>query len=141
MDRRPFVYIIDKDEQAKDATVKLIEDQKFKVHAFSDAQRFFNFIQANTSPVHPAMVLVDVLSEGVSGFETVRRLTARYEQNLVPIIMTAKFESPEDYLEATNAGAITRLMKPFTFKNIVSVIEKDKARRLKIEQVTTVFLK
>ena len=129
MSKKPFVYVVDKDEESLTHIETMFKNQNYTVRTFSEAQRFVNFMSSNNSPLRPALIIIDTLCEGVSGFEIVRRMHERYTGNFVPIIMVTKFESAIDALEAQNAGAIRCLSKPFKFEEVVAAIETERVRR------------
>ncbi|MFQ5878142.1 MAG: response regulator [Acidobacteriota bacterium] len=60
----------------------------------------------------PDALLLDVMMPGLSGLDVCRRLRARHETRLLPIIMVTALNALEDKVQALEAGADDFLSKP-----------------------------
>jgi CheY-like chemotaxis protein len=74
-----------------------------------------------------------------SGFELIRRFQNHYERLKIPIFLMSKYESNEDKLEATSAGAQALLVKPVSKVAFMQAVEKVRMKDLKGE-ITTIAL-
>ncbi|MBS0630978.1 MAG: hybrid sensor histidine kinase/response regulator [Verrucomicrobia bacterium] len=84
----------------------------------------------------PSLVLLDVVMPGINGFETCRRLKAKYGDDCAPIIfITAKNES-DDVVEGLTAGGVDYLPKPFQAKEVLARIRTHLQNRLLLEQLS-----
>lgn len=63
--------------------------------------------------VAPDIILLDVLMPHIDGYEVCRRLKARDETKLVPVIMITALNSVEDKVRGIEAGADDFITKPF----------------------------
>ena len=70
----------------------------------------------------PAVVLLDLMLPGVSGWEVARRLRLHPETRHVPIIAVSALARPQERESALHAGCDAYLAKPFTPDELVRVI-------------------
>jgi DNA-binding response OmpR family regulator len=87
----------------------------------------------------PTIVLVDLTLPDMSGYELVRRLSDKYYQKSM-ILMMSRHSCPEDVLEATSAGAVGMLKKPVTLAGVNELVEKERMRRLKSQAGEAAFI-
>jgi signal transduction histidine kinase len=82
----------------------------------------------------PHLVLLDVMMPGIDGFETCRRIRAKFGDQSPPIIfITAKAEA-DDVVEGLVAGAVDYLTKPFRAKEVQARIRSHLQNQLLAEQ-------
>ncbi len=70
----------------------------------------------------PDLVLLDVVMDGISGFETCRRLKADPASANVPIIFITAKNQPEDIVAGLEAGGIDYVVKPFQPREMIARI-------------------
>ena len=68
---------------------------------------------AAVAGVTPDLILLDVQMPGLDGFEVTRRLRARPETAIVPIILLTGLDASSDRIAGLDAGASDFLSKPF----------------------------
>lgn len=66
------------------------------------------------------LILLDVMMQGISGFEMLRELRSRSETSRIPIIFLTARDAEEDKLEGFDAGADDYISKPFSIKELIS---------------------
>ncbi|CAG0934995.1 Transcriptional regulatory protein AfsQ1 [Thermoflexales bacterium] len=71
----------------------------------------------------PAIILIDLMLPGISGFELCRHLRADPITAHIPQVILSARESPVDQAEALAAGADRYLVKPVGIKILVSMVE------------------
>jgi DNA-binding response OmpR family regulator len=77
---------------------------------------------------HPALILVEVLLPGVSGFEVMREIKERYD---LPILFLTTIDSDADREQAMELGAVDYITKPFRpddLSNRINLILRRSAR-------------
>lgn len=92
-----------------------------------------NILDGKPSWFRPVLIVVDMTLPQMSGYELLRRLQDKYFSKKIPMIMLTKQKSAEDELEATNAGAIGCMPKPFALETVHEIVEREKARRARNE--------
>jgi signal transduction histidine kinase len=82
----------------------------------------------------PHLVLLDVMMPGIDGFETCRRIRAKYGDQSPPVIfITAKTEA-DDVVEGLGVGAVDYLPKPFKAKEVQARVRSHLQNQLLSEQ-------
>lgn len=66
------------------------------------------------------LVLLDVMMDGIDGFETARRLRSRAETRDVPIIFLTAKDTEEDMLRGLHTGADDYIAKPYSIRNVLA---------------------
>jgi two-component system phosphate regulon response regulator PhoB len=70
--------------------------------------------------MHPGLILLDWMIEGVSGLEVCRRLRRRESTAQVPIIMLTARGEEEDRIRGLDTGADDYLTKPFSPRELLA---------------------
>lgn len=74
------------------------------------------------APFRPDLVLLDVVMDGINGFETCRRLKEDPAAANVPVIFITAKNQPEDIVAGLEAGGVDYVVKPFQPKEMVARI-------------------
>jgi len=73
----------------------------------------------------PALVLMDVLIEGLNGFETCRRIRAKFKPEELPVILGSTIYRSRIYRdEALKAGAQRYLLRPIKLDDLVKHVSE-----------------
>lgn len=70
----------------------------------------------------PDLVLLDVVMDGINGFETCRRLKADPAAASIPVIFITAKNEPDDIVAGLEAGGIDYVVKPFQPKEMIARI-------------------
>lgn len=70
--------------------------------------------------IKPALIILDIVMPGMSGFDVCRILRADESNNLTPIIMITSQVSEDDKLIGLELGADDYIIKPFNSRELVS---------------------
>jgi DNA-binding NtrC family response regulator len=68
------------------------------------------------------MVITDARLQGMSGYEFLRRIRARWPE--MPVLIITAFATPKLAVEAIKAGAIDYLAKPFAPEELLHAVER-----------------
>jgi len=68
----------------------------------------------------PSLVVLDAVMEGLSGFETCRRLKARPESAHLPVIFITGLSETEHVVEGLRAGGVDYVTKPIVLEELVA---------------------
>ncbi|MFO0630520.1 MAG: response regulator [Polyangiales bacterium] len=74
------------------------------------------------SPLHPAVVLLDVNLPKVSGFEVLSRVRADERTRRLPVVMLTTSREEGDVLRSYDLGANSYVRKPVLFEDFVRAI-------------------
>jgi CheY-like chemotaxis protein len=119
---KPYVLVVD-DDPAISSVVKLIlEMEGYAALTISDSLQVLPFLQHMEDNTRmPAVILLDLMMPGLSGYEIAAALTQHTCYAHIPIIiMTA-----DHRVRAVNAipGAVDLLTKPFQINVLLSKVE------------------
>jgi FixJ family two-component response regulator len=111
-----LIAIVDDDESVREATTSLLRSNGFRAETFASAEEFLD------SPIvdKTRCLLLDVAMPGINGLELQRRLAA--EGRRIPIIFITAHDNPAVRSEATRAGAVDFLPKPFSEAALLNAI-------------------
>ncbi|RMG41613.1 MAG: response regulator [Candidatus Dadabacteria bacterium] len=110
--------VIDNDENTAQQTCELLKEAGYQVTYYSDGVKALKLIENKPRRWIPELILVDMILPKMSGFEVVKKFMERYEGKRVVVIMTSKYNYPEDIMEAKNFGAAGLLKKPVKLDDI-----------------------
>lgn len=108
-DKADVLMLDDQPENLHLLTNLLVDD--FRVHPFSDASRFMNYIEQGR-PVD--LILLDVVMPERDGYSICAWLRQRRELEHVPVIFLTSLTSAEDERKGLGLGADDYIGKPFS---------------------------
>jgi len=111
------VFVIDDDEDVRDALVCLLRALGIRARAFSSGTQFFD----NLPEAPSACVITDVHMPGMDGAEVVRRLVELKGHAWPVIVITGHAEVPLA-VQMMKAGVIDYIEKPFEPNRLVEVV-------------------
>jgi FixJ family two-component response regulator len=116
--RTKVIAVIDDEPLMLEAIEQLLTAYCFTTVIFSSAEEFLS-VHANTEA---SCLLVDINLGGMSGIELQRRLKASGSQ--LPIIFMTGADNDATRREATEAGCVAYLCKPFPDHLLIDAIGK-----------------
>lgn len=132
------IFIVDDDEQVRNALTLLMESVGLKVESYSSAQQYLENFDSSKA----GCLILDVRMPGMSGLDLQARLTA---EKIYPtiIIITGHGDVPMA-VKAVSAGAVDFIEKPFNNQSMLDsvhkAIELDAVQRgesLRLEDIET----
>jgi FixJ family two-component response regulator len=121
------VFIVDDDQEVRDAMRLLMESVGLMVETFPSAQAFLD----QFDPERPGCLLLDVRMPGMSGLDLQARLAA--ERIHPPVIIITGHGDVPMAVRAVQAGAVDFIEKPFNDQALLDsvhrAIEKDAEQR------------
>jgi len=133
MSKPSTVFIVDDDQEVRNALQLLMESVGLPSEAFSSAQVFLGQFDINRS----GCIIVDVRMPGMSGLDLQAHLTA--EKLHPPIIIITGHGDVPMAVRAVQAGAIDFIEKPFNnqamLDSVHRAIEKDAQQRGEVSRL------
>ena len=127
MPSHPVVFVIDDDQQVREAIQLLMESIGLKVASFASAQEYLD----QFNPQDHGCLILDVRMAGMSGLELQARLAA--EETHPPIVIITGHGDVQMAVKAIQGGAVDFLEKPFNDQALLDcvhhAIEKDLNQR------------
>ena len=111
------VYVIDDDEVVASTLAKTLSRLGYTTEVYQDPLVFLQ----NSMPVSPAVILLDMRMQALSGVELQKRLNAIGRKTPV-VFISGEFQTSEIIL-AMKQGALDFLLKPFNLIDLLEAIE------------------
>jgi len=108
-DRTGRVLIVDDDPEVRRVLARMLQPEGYEIFEAGDGEE--GLAQAE---VHrPDVILLDVLMPNLNGFEACKRLKAKEEFRLTPVVLITGLSDVRDRVAGILAGADDFLSKPF----------------------------
>jgi CheY-like chemotaxis protein len=111
------VLVVDDDEMNRVLVSRYLENEGYVVKQVSSGDEA---LAALARRPLPAMVLLDVVMAGLSGYEVCRRIKSNPATTAIPVVLVTGLEKDEDRLLGMEAGADEFLAKPVTRRNLLA---------------------
>ncbi|MES9958258.1 MAG: response regulator transcription factor [Sedimenticola sp.] len=127
------VFIVDDDQEVRDALQLLMESVGLNVETFGSAQEYLDQFE----PGRPGCLVLDIRMPGMSGLDLQARLAA---ENIHPpiVIITGHGDVPMA-VRAVQAGAVDFVQKPFNDQQLLDsvhrAIEQDAVQRGEVSKL------
>ncbi len=118
MNKQPTIFIVDDDEQVRNALTLLMESVGLQVEKFSTAQDYLDTFDSSKA----GCLILDVRMPGMSGLDLQARMTA--EKIHPPIIIITGHGDVPMAVKAVSAGAIDFIEKPFNNQSMLDSVHR-----------------
>jgi DNA-binding response OmpR family regulator len=115
------VLVIEDDRDIAESLRYSLEQENFETRVALTGEEGLAVALDSANP--PAVILLDLLLPGLSGFEICRRLRREPSTLLTPIIMLTARASPAEIATGLAAGADDYMTKPFSIREVISRID------------------
>ncbi len=110
-------------ETGSSSTVLIVDDCPMNRHLFKASLKAANFavseckdgaacLEYLQSNPPPALILLDVMMPGLSGFEVLKEIRKQYTQDTLPVLIVSACSEPADMVEGLSNGANDYVTKP-----------------------------
>jgi two-component system response regulator TtrR len=124
----PTAYVVDDDESIRTLWRWLMESNGIAVRAFASAAEFIESYRGE-----PGCLVLDVRLPGMSGLELQDYL--RRNGVDIPIVFTSAHGDIPTAVSAMKGGAVDFIQKPFSYREVLAIIEKAFGRDTEIRAV------
>lgn len=118
MREQPIIFIIDDDEQVRNALILLMESVGLIVESYASAQGYLDSFDVAKA----GCIILDVRMPGMSGLDLQARLSA--EKIHPPIIIITGHGDVPMAVRAVSAGAVDFIEKPFNNQSMLDSVHK-----------------
>lgn len=116
-DPRPTAYVVDDDEAIRTLWRWLMESQAIAVETFATASEFIEAYRHG-----PGCLVLDLRLPGMSGLELQEYLKQRGIE--IPVVFVSAHGDVPTAVNALKSGAVDFIQKPFSYREVLSVIAK-----------------
>ena len=114
------VLLVDDDEMNRILVSRYLEKGGYAVKQVSSGNEALAVLQR---PPLPAMILLDVVMSGMSGFDVCRDIKANPVTKAIPVVLVTGLDKDEDRLRGREAGADALLTKPVARRDLLRQVE------------------
>ncbi len=111
------ILLVEDDRRISSFVVKGLEEMGHQVILVESAEAARAWINADSLDI----IVLDIMLPGIDGIQFTKMV--RYRKNHIPILILSALGEIEDKVEALESGADDYLVKPFSFKELVSRIK------------------
>lgn len=125
-----LIYVVEDDKSIQEIETFALQNIGYQVEGFATAEQFYSAL--NTQ--FPDLVLLDVMLPDEDGLSIVKKLRARQDTVLIPIIMVTAKTSEIDKVKGLDIGADDYMTKPFGVMELISRVKAMLRRSAKPEE-------
>jgi DNA-binding response OmpR family regulator len=114
-------WIIDDDDEMRQAIKLMLELLDFKVEIYRDAPSASRDL---LSGLRPDVIILDIMMPGVTGIDMLEFMRQQKDFTHVPIVMLSSETADVQVDEAMELGADAFVFKPVTLEELENVIQK-----------------
>ncbi len=120
-----LILVVDDDPLARTMLKITLRDPSFEIIEAGSGQEALDIVESK----NPALLVLDVMMPGMSGFDVCRVLRENVETAVLPIILYSAKTHPRDVKNGMDAGATMYMFKPTPRKEMIEAIQKLIAER------------
>ncbi len=113
------IYLVEDEDNIRDLVIYALENSGFKAKGFPDAAPFLEAIKSEK----PDLVLLDIMLEGMDGYEILKTLRSDDNYKDIPVIMVTAKDEEIDKVRGLDMGADDYVNKPFGVMELISRIK------------------
>lgn len=133
-EQRPLVrgpvMVVDDEEADRKKVYEMLDKAGVKVILQDSGSHAIRFIQNQPWTWCPALIITDIVMDGMGGYQFMRRIQELYPNKNIPIIVISRLDAGVDVGEAEVAGAAAYITKPLEeerlYDTITKVLNKEK---------------
>lgn len=116
------ILVVDDEQDLCEILQFNLQNQGFEVDTVNSAEEALTILcrQADGAEPLPHLILLDVMMEGMSGFQMAQRMKQTPRLASIPIIFCTAKDSENDTLTGFNLGADDYVTKPFRISEVVA---------------------
>jgi DNA-binding response OmpR family regulator len=97
---------------------RMLSQKGYRVRTASNGQLALKMIGVNP----PALILLDIVMPGMSGYEVCRQLKAHDTTRDIPVIFITNLADAEDERQGFEVGGVDYITKPFQIEEVLARI-------------------
>ena len=118
------IVVVDDDEAYRLQVKDMLEKKGYQVVLQDSGSHALRYLQNQPWNWFPALVITDIVMDGMGGFQLIRRIQELYTKKDVPVIVISRLDAGVDVGEAEVAGAAAYLTKPIEEERLFETLER-----------------
>ena len=116
---RPFVMAVDDDPSVLRIIKTSLEQSDYLVKTALSGEEAFAILLKET----PAVLILDVIMPGASGYDICRLIKRDVRLKNVPVVFLTSKSEPKDFKMGHDLGAVIYMTKPFKVQKLLHVVQ------------------
>lgn len=116
---KPLVLAVDDDPAVLRVIKTFLEQNDYVVKTAISGEEAFGMLIEET----PAVLILDVMMPGASGFDVCRLIKGDVRLKNVPVIFLTSKSEPKDFKTGHDLGAVIYMTKPFKVQKLLNVVQ------------------
>lgn len=112
------ILVVDDEEDIREGLREYLELEGYEADAVSSAEEAIS-----RGPCNYDLLLLDVMMDGMSGFDLARHMKEDSSTAEIPIIFLTAKDTDDDMVNGLRIGGDDYIPKPFSMKNVIARIE------------------
>ena len=113
------VVLVEDNEPVRRMAQMLLTRKGFEVHEHPDGQSAWEEIEATP----PDLVISDIQMPRMDGLELTRKVRAKFDKRVLPVILISALSEEEDIVSGFEAGANDYLVKPYKNAELLAKVQ------------------
>lgn len=126
-----LIYAVDDEQAIRSLYSCAFGSSDFCVRTFENGEVFFNELKIAI----PDIILLDVMLDGIDGFEILKKLKENSQYSQIPVIMVSAKGEELDKVNGLNLGADDYLAKPFGILELIARVKANLRKNAKNTQL------
>lgn len=118
------VLVIDDDEKFRSQLEQMLRTMGVASICLESGSHCLRFIQNQPWNWYPALVLTDLVMDGMGGYHLIRRIHEQYPHRNIPVVVVSKLNASVDVGEAEAAGAVAYVTKPLDADRLHQTLDR-----------------
>ena len=127
-DKKMKIFLID-DDEIHLTTAELFLKDEYEIHKVQSGEEALEYI--NNNKFVPNLILLDIVMQGMSGWDTFKKLREINSLKNIPIVFLTSIAEEEEKKRAYKMGIADYIMKPFNMTELKARV-KEIIRKFKI---------
>lgn len=127
-----LIFAVDDESAIRNLYNCAFNGSDFNIKTFENADTFFKGLETEL----PDLVILDVMLDGIDGFEILTKLKENAKYNAIPVIMVSAKGEELDKVNGLNLGANDYLSKPFGVLELIARVKANLRKTAKQQKLT-----
>lgn len=114
--KKPLILIVDDVPENIQVIASVLSNDYCEISAATGGEQALKLITGTT----PDLILLDIMMQGMDGFEVCRRLKKNPETSNIPVIFLTAMTETDDIVKGFELGAVDYVTKPFKTAEMLS---------------------
>lgn len=125
-----LIYVVEDDKSIQEIETFALTNVGYQVEGFLSAKEFYDALNTEV----PDLILLDIMLPDEDGLSVLKKLRAREETAMLPIIMVTAKTTEIDKVKGLDMGADDYMTKPFGVMELISRVKAMLRRSAKPEE-------